>query len=463
MNKVIYNKNELTAVRPEALIKNRLGLNGIENDVIDMFLAEIKDSNQIDFTLPLHKYVDCYVRKDISTIYHTFKVACENLETKRYIVVNENTKEKISYAWFSMIRYIPNKSKIVCRIDPDMAKIFFEMKQRVYYDPKITLKLSNFSSKMIYYMMKQYEDTGWRKDSLEDFCNIIECKDGYKNNYAELNRKILKPAISEINKLTDLFISFTVEKQRRKVVALVWEIKKKNTEDIKIALINHKEKINKALEHKQCTRTEILKVMEGLIGTNILEFLEKEEVKRIEKSKDRKLPIIKKILAEKLNISERTIDNNIKITLHSNAKLLEGYDNGTIKVNDMLKFIKLSEKEQLEIANKLEIEDLSLPKDKKKSINKNTVSKTNVAEITTNDLKDKLSKIKEDLQSEVNEISYNTWIDPLLSNLKIDEAPNKVILFTPNQFTHDTIEQKYKQLLEKVFKKYNITFQIDNR
>jgi plasmid replication initiation protein len=78
-------------------------------------------------------------------------------------------------------------------------------------------------------MLEQFmmlKDTGWWKISVEDFCTMFDATDICRRNFAELNRRIIMPAMNELIKKDDWIIGFEYEKRGRKVHMLKFTFEK---------------------------------------------------------------------------------------------------------------------------------------------------------------------------------------------------------------------------------------------
>ena len=73
----------------------------------------------------------------------------------------------------------------------------------------------------------KFNATGERVIFLDDFKSALGISDKYPL-YKDLNKWVIKPAVSELNQRSDLDITFTAIKKGRAVGALGFEFKKKD-------------------------------------------------------------------------------------------------------------------------------------------------------------------------------------------------------------------------------------------
>ena len=144
------------------------------------------------------------------------------------IYVSEN-KWKI-FHWFSYFEC--DDSLITCRFDKALKPYLLEIKDRfVISDLRMILPMRSSYSKRIYLLLKEYSKIGMRTFNVEELQSILKVPKSLKN-YADFKRKVLKRAEADINKFTDLEVSFTEKKRGRKVVEITYTIKK-NHADLK--------------------------------------------------------------------------------------------------------------------------------------------------------------------------------------------------------------------------------------
>jgi plasmid replication initiation protein len=92
-------------------------------------------------------------------------------------------------------------------------------------------QLGSFYAVRIYELCVQFRKAGERKITLERLRDTLDLGEKYAN-VKELRRRVLAPAITEINKHTDLRVVMTPERKGRKVVAFHFDI----TQDDQIPL-----------------------------------------------------------------------------------------------------------------------------------------------------------------------------------------------------------------------------------
>lgn len=213
------------AVRSESIVEARFSLTGKQNDILDMLFSEIENDDKCSYELSVDKYKAIY-NTDTSNIYRDLKKAVKSFETKGFYIIDKINNQEIYYAWFSKIYYKNNDGKIVVDIHKDLKKMLYEVKKKIYYDINYTLNFSSNYSKRLYYYLKSYEDTKWRKDKVEVLLKKLECPTSYEE-FKFFKKYVLEVAKKEINSTSDIFFDYELEKVGRKVEYIIFSIHKK--------------------------------------------------------------------------------------------------------------------------------------------------------------------------------------------------------------------------------------------
>ncbi|WP_291566930.1 MULTISPECIES: replication initiation protein [unclassified Clostridium] len=213
------------AVRSDSIIEARFSLTTKQNDILDMLFTEIQNDEAYQYEISVDKYKHLY-KVDTSNLYRDLKKAAKSFEGKGFYIVDKEKDEEIYYVWFSKIHYIPKEGKIKVNIDPDLKKLLYEVKKKIYYDIEYTLNFGSSYSQRMYYYLKSFEDTGWRKDAIENLQRKLDCPKTYQN-FANFKKYVLEVCKSEINSSSDIMFDYNVEKTGRKVTHIYFTINKK--------------------------------------------------------------------------------------------------------------------------------------------------------------------------------------------------------------------------------------------
>ena len=160
--------------------------------------------------------------------YTLLKKSIKKLIT-REIEIEEEKRDIITTILSSCV-YDRETSTIILSYDPKLKPYFLQLKENFtkYYLENI-LELKSFYSIRIYELLKQYQNLNERTTTIKDLKKILNIKDKYEL-YGDFKRRIIKPAVEEINDKTDLKVDFEEIKTGRKVTSIMFLIKKKNNQ-----------------------------------------------------------------------------------------------------------------------------------------------------------------------------------------------------------------------------------------
>jgi plasmid replication initiation protein len=76
----------------------------------------------------------------------------------------------------------------------------------------------------LYELLIKFDKTGWREMSIEDLKTSMGIADKYPE-YKELNRRVITPAVKQLNINSNITVTFKTKKKGRKIVGLRFEFK----------------------------------------------------------------------------------------------------------------------------------------------------------------------------------------------------------------------------------------------
>lgn len=169
--------------------------------------------------------------------YSALKKFCEELHKKQIKVkfYNEETKKYSFelYHWFSFFAY--SNGIIKFKFDNEIKKFLLSLKDKMsIYRLENILPLKSKYSIQIYMILKRMVKIGYRKISIENFCDILNIdknSTNYNNKY--LKARVLEPVMKELITKTDITFDYNIKKTKDSRVAdlLLFKIYSDNAYD----------------------------------------------------------------------------------------------------------------------------------------------------------------------------------------------------------------------------------------
>ena len=167
--------------------------------VLDNHYTRTKTSKKIDD-----------FRKTVLTTYYEF--IDEN--TERYTVV------------FTQIENDKKNDILRIKINPDFYEFFLPRSKFTYFSLMEFVSLKTMYSKRLFILLKQFRTTGYRRISVEAFREFMGADDKTYDDFAQLRRRVLLPALNEItdkNYIKGLQFKEIKKDGSKKVTSLVFK------------------------------------------------------------------------------------------------------------------------------------------------------------------------------------------------------------------------------------------------
>ena len=155
--------------------------------------------------------------------YADLKKALKGLADKSFWI---STPEKeILIRWLERIEIDKEKTQVVCRFDDRLKPHLLKLRESfTTYQLCYVLALKSKYAIRMYELFQCYL---FRKEfslTLEELKTMLKINDKYEQ-YAELNRNVIKKAVDEINEFTDLIIKYKPYREGKKIVGIQFTLK----------------------------------------------------------------------------------------------------------------------------------------------------------------------------------------------------------------------------------------------
>nr|WP_166115325.1 replication initiation protein [Pseudoalteromonas sp. Z9A5] len=162
---------------------------------------------------------------DIKNAHRELYKAADSL-FKSSIILRDD-REEIELCWIQKkVKKIKGEGAVTLTWSDDVLKYICQLQSRfTTYKLKNIAHLQSSHSIRVYELLMRFNATGERFIYLNDFKSALGISDKYPQ-YKDLSKRVIKPAIEELNLRSDLIIEFETIKKGRSVVALSFEFRK---------------------------------------------------------------------------------------------------------------------------------------------------------------------------------------------------------------------------------------------
>lgn len=235
----IQRQRERKVYKSDILVNARYTLSVPEQRIILYAISLIKKDDTADtfFTMDLQDF--CNVCGMTANSYTKAKRLLQGLRDKSWFAKLGDDDEETTVSWFDKVKITKGKT-VKFKFDNDMFPFIKDLLEQYQetgqgytsYMLQSVLPMQSKYSIRLYEIFKSKvkgsNNIEWVFE-LEDLKTILECTN--YNRYPDFRRKVIEPAIEEINKFSDLLVEcYTTEK--RNISKLYFNISRKTQEEI---------------------------------------------------------------------------------------------------------------------------------------------------------------------------------------------------------------------------------------
>ena len=210
----------------ELIQKSRYNLQVQEQKIILYLISKIKPEN-MDLKEHLFEIKDfckiCGLDDTSGANYKYIKQTLKDLRDKSIWLKLENGAET-TLAWIDKVTIFENSGTVIVKIDDMMKPYLLQLKEHfTQYELLYTLGMKSQYSIRLYELLKSYEFQHEKLFEIEEL-KIRLSAETY-NRFPDFKRRVLAPAIQEINNLSDLTVIYDLIKEGRKYIEIKFVIK----------------------------------------------------------------------------------------------------------------------------------------------------------------------------------------------------------------------------------------------
>lgn len=219
---------DLRVVKHNQLIEASYHLTLEEQRLILSCIAKIDPRENVDFPDEITITAKEYAKNfgiNLSDSYRCLKRAGDNLFNQTIKLSNDVGNGKLR--WIYRIHYFDGEARISVKFSPDVKPYLGQLSGMFSsYKLRNVGRITSTHAIRLYELLNQWRSSGKRYIHIDEFKDMLVLGDKYPK-YADLRRWVIEPGINEVNKKSDLNVSFSVEKKGRKVHTLKFDFSSK--------------------------------------------------------------------------------------------------------------------------------------------------------------------------------------------------------------------------------------------
>lgn len=215
-------------VKSNKLIEARFSLGVIEQKVVLAFIAMVNssDANFQEYEMDVRSICSIMGVKG-ENYYPVIKEMTKSIRDKGFTIKEDDGDLQIG--WFSSIKYHDKRGKVSVSFDPKLKPYLLDLKKDyTKYRLYNAIVLKGSYSIRFYELLKQYEFLGARSIDVEKLKEILRIPASKYTKYNSFKFKVINKAIAEINRKTDIMITYREIRSERKVHTLEFTIESNN-------------------------------------------------------------------------------------------------------------------------------------------------------------------------------------------------------------------------------------------
>ena len=213
----------------EIIQKARYELNIQELKVLAFIISKIKptDAELQEYTFSIKDYCQvCGLQYDNGGNYLRIKDTLKKMRDKSFWITDEQGRE-VLVGWLQKVRINKGSGKITVKLDDDMQRYVIGLFENfTQYELINALPMKSAYSFRLYELLKSYAFTKAHTFDVDDLKRSLAAET--LQNFKDFRRRVLETATEEINRFTDLEVSWEPITYGRKVVQVHFTIRQRD-------------------------------------------------------------------------------------------------------------------------------------------------------------------------------------------------------------------------------------------
>jgi len=140
---------------------------------------------------------------------------------------NKISTAKVSMRWVGRAKYIEGQGHIELAFWWEIMPHLTLLKERfTSYKLSQAAAIRSLYSWRLLELLSQFEGTGWREFTVEDFSKTLELPETYLKNFSHIKKRVIEPAVKELQAKDGWIIKVTYKKTGRKITRIRFDFQR---------------------------------------------------------------------------------------------------------------------------------------------------------------------------------------------------------------------------------------------
>lgn len=210
-----------------ALARSAQGLSLHEKRLLALCISKLDSGRhwtpeKLTVRVSVKEYQDVFGIPHDKHVYTDLCNACSSLEDRKIIFFDEKDHDIEHHVrWVGRASYGGSKGWVEVAFFHELAPHLFKLRKQftTYHLKQATALRTVYSWRMLELLM-QFASTGRLRITLEAFWHAMEAPDSCRKSFKDLRKRVVEPAIKELNTRESLVISWRPRKTGRRVTSL---------------------------------------------------------------------------------------------------------------------------------------------------------------------------------------------------------------------------------------------------
>lgn len=245
MKRLSQEQSYFVAKDNQLITKSRYSLSMSQQKILLYFISRIKpyDDENTMYELSIKDFVKvCGYIEESGYYYQSIKADIKSLrDVSNWIEVGKG--KEILFSWINKAEIDRNKGTISISFHSTVARYLFDLRKKyTQYSLYNVLCLSHKYSIRLYEYLRSMEYKGDLEISLDELKKRIDAES--YNIIGNFTKRVLEPAIEDINKHTDLLVWYEFKRTNRRITDVIFHFDEKSPFDLAITGKFQEKKIN---------------------------------------------------------------------------------------------------------------------------------------------------------------------------------------------------------------------------